>query len=162
MKYKFLVLISLAVILSGCASGYTSRGLFCGGYSEIRTNPDSFIVTYNGNGYTHADDAMRYVLLRASELTLQNGYRYFAILATADQTSSYNYSDTYDHATGSLHSHRHSNCSHTQLTGSSSSSTYSGKVVKPGVTIRIKCFNDQSQFDDAIDAQFYWDANQPA
>jgi hypothetical protein len=157
MKYKLWILIPLAAIAAGCATGYCARG-WCGGYSEIRTNPDTFLVTYNGNAYTHSDDAMRYVLLRASELTLQNGYSYFTVLSTEDQTSSYHYSNTYENASGSADSHHCSHGTHSRADESASSSTYSGKVVKPGTTIRIKCFNEKPE-EEAIDARFYWENN---
>lgn len=156
--FYLLSLVAFATVLAGCATGYHARG-FSGGYSEVRTNPDSFLVSYNGNGYTSSEDVVRYVLLRASELTIKNGYRYFIVLSSSDQTSSYDYSNTYANASGSVDSYSYSNYSNSRVVGSASSSTYSGTVVKPGASIRIKCFNDVSQFDDSIDAQFYWDNN---
>lgn len=158
MKYRLLLLVPFAAAFSGCATGYCARG-FRGGYSEIMVNPDSFVVTYSGNGFTSSEDAIRYTLLRASELTIQNGYNYFIILNSADRTSSENYSNTYENASGSAKAYNYSNYSSAQFNGSASSSTYSGTIVKPGMTISIKCFKDKFQYDDAIDARFYWEMN---
>jgi hypothetical protein len=146
MKLKYLPLITLVIFLGGCATGYHSRS-FNGGYSEIMTNQDSFIVTFSGNRYTSGERTMRYALLRAAELTLNNGYKYFAILSSVDQTSSYNYSNTSGNALGSGNSFGYS------------SFTYSGSIVKPGISIRIKCFKEKTQRYEVIDARFYLDTN---
>lgn len=159
MKYKLLAFIPLTVIIAGCATSYGARDFFGRGYSEIRTNPDSFIVTFKGNGCTYSDDVMRYALLRASELTIQNGYSYFVVLSSEDQSSNYNYSNTHGNATGSANSYHSSNFANAQVFENSSSSTYSETIVRPGTSIRIKCFKNKPQGNEAIDARFYWEAN---
>ena len=155
MKIKGLF---FAFLVSGCATGYYAQD-FSGGYSEFRINPDSFMVTFKGNGYTPTQRVFQYVLLRASELTLQNGYRYFIVVSSMDQTSSYNYSNTYGDTSGSAEAYNTSNYTTAQFKGVTSSSTYSGRMVKPGTSINIKCFKENPGLDGAIDAQFYWDAN---
>ena len=144
MKLKFYFLIPLVIVLGGCATGYQSKGFWGDGYTEIITAPDSYVVMFKGNQYTSSDKVLEYVLLRASELTLKNGYNYFIIISSADQTSSSNYSNTYANIYGNT---------------SGSASTYSGTIVKPGSAIRIKCFKDRPQCEEAIDAKFYWETN---
>ena len=159
MKKRSLFLIPLAIFLGACsATGYYPRES-SGGYSEIRVNPDKFVVTFNGNGRTHSDTVMKYALLRASELTLQNGYNYFVITSKEDKTSSYAYTDTYERVSGSADAHKGSKDSRASASETVSSSTHSGTVVKPGLTLHIKCFSDKPQSEEAIDARFYWDAN---
>lgn len=159
MKRSLLLTIPTILFLTSCATGYHSQGFFGGGYSEIITNPDSFIVTFKGNTYTSQERALRYVLLRASELTIKNGYKYFVVISSLDQTSSYNYSNTHANASGSANIYTYSNHANAQGKGSGSSSTYSGVIVKPGTSIRIKCYKANPGIDDAIDAEFYWKAN---
>jgi hypothetical protein len=66
-------------VLSSCATSYHQKG-FTGGYSETQLAPDVFRVNFQGNGYTSAERAQDFVLLRAAELSLERGFRYFALL----------------------------------------------------------------------------------
>ena len=56
-----------------------TRGIH-GGYSEQRLAPDRFTVRFHGNDYTSRDRVEGYLLYRAAELTLQNGYDSFRIV----------------------------------------------------------------------------------
>jgi hypothetical protein len=66
-------------VLSGCATSYQQKG-FSGGYSKTQLAPDVFRVNFQGNGYTSAERAQDFVLLRAAELSLERGFRSFALL----------------------------------------------------------------------------------
>jgi hypothetical protein len=55
-----------------------------GGYREIQLSSNTYRVMFFGNGYTNAELALEYTLRRCAELTQQNGYRYFGILAVND------------------------------------------------------------------------------
>jgi len=133
-----LWLTALTSLFAGCATGYHALG-FSGGYSEIMTGPNSFIVTYVGNAYTSSEDVLRYSLLRASELTLRNGYKYFSIISTVDQTSSSNFYNAY----GDAYSVR----------------ATATTIVKPGASIIIRCFGEKPEVGEVFDAQFYWNTN---
>lgn len=85
MKFKALLTLSL-FFLSACGTRYHSKDLFGRGFSEIKTNRDSFIVTFIGNSYTDPDKIMHYALKRAAELTLSAGYHYFTVVNTLDQS----------------------------------------------------------------------------
>lgn len=150
MKKKFFLILLLC---TGCATTYSERGFFGTGYSEIRTNPDTFIVTFKGNAATYRDDVTKYALLRAAELTLQNGYKYFVVLASEDRTSSYDYVNTDTKISKSEDFKSDS--------AKASTSTTSGTVVHPGTSLRIQCFEEKPLSNDAIDAVFYWNANSP-
>ncbi len=69
--------------LSGCATSYQQKG-FTGGYSETQLAPDVFRVNFQGNGYTSSERAQDFALLRAAELSLERGFRYFALLDETD------------------------------------------------------------------------------
>lgn len=127
---RLLLTIPSVLFLTSCATGYHSQGFLGDGYSEIVTNSDSFIVTFKGNAYTSREKALRYVLLRASELTTTHGYKYFAVVSSTDQSSAYNYSNTYSDVSGSANTYTYPNHANAQVRGSGSSSTYSGIVVK--------------------------------
>lgn len=51
-----------------------------GGYSEQRVAPDRFVVRFHGNELTSRDRVEGYMLYRAADLTLQNGYDSFEIV----------------------------------------------------------------------------------
>jgi hypothetical protein len=55
---------------------------------RAQISPDSFIVNFQGNSYSKTDKMTKYAIRRASELCLQNGYKYFKIINTLD-TSNY-------------------------------------------------------------------------
>ena len=50
------------------------------GYSDFQTTTSSFVVTFRANEQTDPEKVLQYALRRASELRLQYGYRYFAII----------------------------------------------------------------------------------
>ena len=51
-----------------------------GGFSEVKLESDRFRVTFNGNSLTSRETVEGYLLFRAAELTVQNGYDWFAIV----------------------------------------------------------------------------------
>ncbi|HSW14473.1 MAG TPA: hypothetical protein VLI06_16620 [Solimonas sp.] len=81
--HRFAGLALLA--LAGCASQTTyhpadSRG--GEGYTETRLAPNHYRISFNGNSLTPSETVQNYALLRAAELTLQEGYDWFRL---ADQ-----------------------------------------------------------------------------
>jgi hypothetical protein len=80
MKYLAILMI---VFIAGCASSYQPNGI-SGGYSEIRLADDTYKVSFRGNGYTSAEKATDLAMLRAADLTLMNGYRYFVVVDSSD------------------------------------------------------------------------------
>ena len=160
-KFTFPVFILLfAFLLSGCATRYQAQG-WTGGYTEVQLTPDSFHICFYGNGYTSPQKVTKYVLLRASELTLEKGFKYFIVTSIEDHTSFQNYSQTNSNSTGSANTYCYSNSTNTQLNHSTVTSTSSGTIRKPAQCITIKCFQTkpQSSSGEVFDAQFYWDTN---
>jgi hypothetical protein len=51
-----------------------------GGYSEIRIEPNRYRVNFAGNSLTSRETVEGYLLFRAAELTVQQGYDWFAIV----------------------------------------------------------------------------------
>lgn len=82
MLRNIVAAASLAV-LAACATAtpYQPAG-FGGsqyGYSEMPIEADRFRVTFAGNSVTDRQVVENYLLYRAAELTLQNGYDYFLV-----------------------------------------------------------------------------------
>ncbi|WP_205701963.1 CC0125/CC1285 family lipoprotein [Pseudidiomarina mangrovi] len=76
---KKIIIVSVALTLISCATSYQPNS-FSGGFEEIQLSPNVWSVTFNGNGYTRATAAEEMALLRSAELTLTNGFKYFAIV----------------------------------------------------------------------------------
>src|SRR5262245_31991715 len=51
-----------------------------GGYSELRLEPNRFRVNFAGNSLTSRETVEGYLLFRAAELTVQQGYDWFSIV----------------------------------------------------------------------------------
>ena len=71
------LLLSLAVTF-GCATGYSSKGL-TGGFSETRLGERSYQVRFEGNGLASQERVSAFLLRRCAELTLENGFRWYAL-----------------------------------------------------------------------------------
>lgn len=153
MKKIYLLFL---LFLTSCATTYHPVGLLGDGYSEIVMNKDSFFVTFKGNSHTSSEMAMRFALLRASELTLASGYNYFTIISSQDQSSSYKYCQTDLNGSSSVKEENKSKL----LQKSSFITTTTGIIVQPGISLKIKCYSEKPDLEDVIDAQFYWETNQ--
>jgi hypothetical protein len=64
-----------------------------GGYSEMRVEPDRWRVTFSGNAVTKRETVEGYLLYRAAELTLQNGYDWFSMVDRQTDHSARTYVD---------------------------------------------------------------------
>jgi hypothetical protein len=74
-----------------------------GGFSEIQLAPDIYRVSFSPYGYTSWDFAYKAGLLRCATLTIQNGYRYFGVLAIENYGSVNSFSlprNSYTYGTG--------------------------------------------------------------
>ena len=85
-QVKVLLIAIFIVSLAGCATPYQKMGKM-GGYTDGRIDDDTFWVKFNGNGYTSGEKAFSYCMRRAAEVTLENGYSYFAILSKSNKVS---------------------------------------------------------------------------
>ena len=124
MIVSFAIALSIFQFLGGCATRYQSMGFYSKeGYNDFRLAKDKFSITFRGNSYTTEEDAYKFALLRASELTVQNNYQYFVVLEEKDiSTASKSYSS------------------------SEYLEVVSDKVL-PGVSIIIKCFEEEPKKD---------------
>lgn len=87
-KAVVAALAASTLMVAGCATETTYRpatgqGFNRTGYSDRQIEPGRFLVSFAGNSVTSRDTVERYLLFRAAELTLQNGYSYF-LMANRD------------------------------------------------------------------------------
>lgn len=87
---KRVVTIPL-LALTACATAYQSSNHFTGGFDEIALAPNVYKVTFKGNGYTSSERAEGLALLRSADLTLQKGFKYFALADSKSATSHSSY-----------------------------------------------------------------------
>ena len=76
------VLGAATLMTAGCATetAYrpaTGSGFARTGYSDRQIETNRYVVSFSGNSYTSRDTVEKYLLYRAAELTLQNGYDHF-------------------------------------------------------------------------------------
>ena len=81
VRYGTWLLLGLALCGSlGCAqANYRPLDPGRGGYAETREDYNTFRVVFMGNEATPRERAEDLALLRAADLTLQNGFRYFNV-----------------------------------------------------------------------------------
>ncbi len=93
----FTAIASGALLVSGCATETTYRpatgkGFYRTGYSERQVEANRWLVTFAGNTVTDRDTVERYLLFRAAQLTLQNGYDYFVMVDRSTDRQAQTYS----------------------------------------------------------------------
>ena len=78
---------SLALLVAACTTAtpyqpYLPEGAsgVHGGYSDRQISPDRYLVRFHGNELTSRDRVEGYLLYRAAELTVQNGYDWFTMV----------------------------------------------------------------------------------
>ncbi len=147
MKEFIIVLFSL-ILLTGCATKYQSVG-FTGGYSETKLGENIFQVTFEGNGYTSTTRANDLALLRAAELTIENGYKFFIITNSITDSTNFAYS------TPKVYNTTFNRNSAT--TYSSGGNTFF--IAKPSSNNTIVCFKDKPENILLVyDAKFLYDS----
>lgn len=89
------VILSLGATLAACvtATPYQPRGRGFG-YAEQKLESNRFRVSFSGNSATPRETVENYLLYRAAELTLAQGYDYF-VLAAKDTDADVRYQQTF-------------------------------------------------------------------
>lgn len=154
MKTELLkiVIITFAVLaLAGCTTPYQRTG-FKGGYSETRLQENAFNVSFRGNGYTRRERVNDFALLRCAEVTMENGFKYFAIADSSQDTKTMMYntggsSQTY----GTVN--RIGNSSYGLFNTYNSGST-TILIHKPRSSYTIFCFQEKPEGAMTFDADF--------
>jgi len=78
-----IVLVSLAA----CATPYGKYGAL-GGYTDSRIDENTFTISVDTNGFTSQQTTSMHAMYRAAELTVENGFDFFVIANTANDSKS--------------------------------------------------------------------------
>ena len=158
----FLCLSCLFIV--GCATAYQPKGL-TGGYSHFNLSPDNFSIRFSGNAYTSRETVKKYLFYRASELTLEHGYKYFIISGGEDTTETSYTLNSNSNTTGnaSIYGNTYGNSFNAYGNFNSNTNTSStlNSMSKPVLSIMVKCLNEEpSDYNGiVIDADFYVSSN---
>jgi len=152
MKHLILIAIS-ALLIQGCATSYQGSG-FSGGYSETQLDENVFNVSFRGNGYTGRERVADFTLLRSAELTLNNGFQYFAIIDANSYTSNSTYTTpTTSNTTGNAYG------SGNYAYGSATTTTTGGQtynISKPSSSNTIVLFKEKPASVFTYNAKFIY------
>ena len=138
---KRIIPIILILALQGCATTYQKSG-FSGGYSETQLDENVFTVSFRGNEYTGRERVADFTLLRSAELTLENGYKYFAVIDANSYTSNSTYTTPA-----------------TSYTTGATTTTYGGQtynISKPSSSNTIVCFKEKPDSVFTYNAEFIY------
>ena len=143
----------LACLLCGCATSYQGDA-FTGGYSETQFDENIFNVSFRGNAMTRRDRVADFTLLRCAELTLENGFSYFAVVESNSYTdTSTHTTPTTTNTTGNAYS------SGNMIHGNATSTTTGGQTyntTKPSQTNTIVCFKEKPISTFSYNAKFIY------
>lgn len=147
------LLIVVVAMLAGCATGYQSRG-FTGGFSETRLDEQVYRISFQGNGFTSAEKASDYTLMKAAELTAVAGYAYFVIMDSADTTQRIKQQTPgYSQTTGTVNTYGNT------ANFNATTRHYGGSqyvISKPGQAITIYMLKEKPADVFAFDAAFVY------
>lgn len=88
-KFKILLLALIGLYFSGCAADYQAFSNFTlEGYTDHAVNHNSFYVRYKW-GFASPQRVKDFALLRASDLSLKNGFKYFSIFKSSHSKNEY-------------------------------------------------------------------------
>ena len=152
MRKEFTVVVAMIFFgLAGCATSYHVRGL-TGGFDDTQLAPDVFRVVFSGNGYTSGERAQDFAMLRAADLTLQHGFKYFALINENDSTTEQSFTTTgHANTTGEVYAYGN-NATYSSNTTYTPGQTYTFHKPKSGLMIR--CFATKPEGISVFDAAF--------
>jgi len=137
MTVKIALLALMVIVLCACATPQPTpyqKANASGGFSETQLDTNVFRVTFHGNSFTQAERAADFALLRSAELTLQNGYSFFVIVDSSQDSKLSSYT-TPATTLGSATIYKNN--------AYGTATTYGGQthlVSKPSMTNTIECF----------------------
>lgn len=147
----FSLSLVVSVLSVGCVSPYASKG-FTGGYSDTQLAPDAFRITFSGNNITSRERAQDLALLRAADVTLSHGFRYFAIVNSESGGST-----SYVTLPGTSNTTAMATAYGNTVYGTANTTVMPPTYIptfKPSAGLLIRCFADRPESTYVFDAQF--------
>jgi len=139
---KLICLLILIMLVGGCATRYGSQG-FKGGYADVKIQDDIFKISFKGNAYLGSSKCQDYTLLRAAEVALENGYKYFIILDEKSGTQQYSHTTPVTANTYGTANVYGSSATYSGRTSYSGGQTYNFN--KPRSNLMIRCFKEKPE-----------------
>lgn len=141
-----IYLLALVAMLAGCATEYQRADSFGYGFYDTQLAENVFEVSFQGSDADGVHRMRDLAMLRASEITLEHGFRYFKILAEDDQAEhgtvvTGGYGVPWYNAV-------------TNTTESYEVPVTSASYTEHGSTKRIMCFKDKPEGAVVYDAEF--------
>jgi hypothetical protein len=150
---RAILLLALCATLSACKTPYQPLyGHADGGFGGSRTGPDEFKIGFFGNGFTRPERVLDFAALRASEITLKHGFRYFTVNNQHDLSSSSMASfTTPGFTTGTVTTVGNFTTFNATTTPATVHNT---PILLPAVGLDIKCYKQKPQtWQDVFDAE---------
>ena len=143
---KILIFIfAITLLISGCATTYQKKTTWTIGHSETQLAENIFRVSYEGTEFTGNDRVIDYTLLRSAEVTIENGYKYFAIISEKSSVTTQTFSSPSTY-------HTYGNAISGYTTYAYGGGTYTNSY--PSTTNTIMLFKEKPQQGIAYDAVF--------
>jgi len=136
---KILIIALSIVLLTACSTTYHRSGA-TGGYTETQLQLNIFTINFDGNGYTHAEQAADFALLRAADLTERNGFTYFIVNNEKSSTSYSAYTSPQQSTTTGMNTY------------SSGGATYI--ISSPSSKLTIMCLDKKPDYVVSYEAKF--------
>ena len=132
-KAVHLFMFLIALLLGACATAYQPIGE-SGGFYHRKVTEDTYVIGFNGNGFTNSQRVNDFAILRAAEIGSKLGYTHFVVEGTLDRSQT-EFVDmgTTTTTSGKVEENRHSTSF--QTTSRTTNNTY--KVYRPGVEIKV-------------------------
>ena len=148
---RFIYLLIILVLCSGCATPYMSEG-FMGSFKSTQIQDGMFRVNFRGNAYSHTDRVEDFALLRSAELALENGYKYFVIMGENQETSTVGVTTPVTaNTTGNMNMYGGNGYAYGHYRGTT---TYSGGntffINRPSASMVIQCFKEKPNVSGMI------------
>ena len=138
-----IIIPAMLILLSGCSEYklFSSRE----GTLVQQVSEAAFTVTFCGSAFMAQNEVDKYVLQRASELTLSKGFTHFMILSREDASEVCALKDVSAAASGG---------------GQAQKAGKTEVFYRPNMKLKIECYRGSIP-KDAIDAQQFLDENFP-
>ena len=130
------------------------------GYSDQLIDGNTFLVSFQANGYTPQATLQTYVLLRCAEVTTEAGYDYLVTVEATDTGKSIpivvpGSSTSYTTGSGGGYASTHGNMTYGSTSGSATTTTqsspgYAFGVRLPGSTVMIEAFHGKKPDDNPM------------
>jgi hypothetical protein len=154
----FMLLCSLAA----CATPYQEMGMR-GGVETTQLSSDTWRISARGNAFTDATKVQDFVLLRAAQLAMANGYTHFVVLGAQDTSKTETVTTP-----GSYTSNTHASAT---MIGSTAYGTATTRgtyappqtygFIKPGTDTLVKLLNTPPPAVPALEAQVVYNSLAP-